>query len=109
MGFEELSADQLIHWLSSWIGKVSGTAGFTAQGSAEQTGSLTVSVHGDLQRVHLKPSAAGIRPELLSRAIEQGYVETYREALRQVGLIFDRVESHAAGSGVGGTYQASSW
>lgn len=96
MGFEELGDAELIAWVNQWIGKVSGSVPIFCESTAEHVGTVTVSVQGDLQRLQLEAAAAGVRPDQLSHSIEQGYVEAYREALRQVGLVFDRLESDLA-------------
>ena len=96
MGFEELGDDDLVRWLGGWIANVAGTIDFAAAGDTDSAGQITVSIHGDLVRLELYEVAAGISPERLSRAIEQGYVQAYREALHQVGMVFDRVEHDAA-------------
>ncbi|OHT86539.1 hypothetical protein [Mycobacteroides saopaulense] len=100
MGFEELSDDELVRWLGGWVGKVSGTTELFVPGKAGGVGTLTVSVHGDLVRLELSDGANGVAPALLSRAIEQGYVDAFREALRQVGLVFDRIEGDVAENAV---------
>lgn len=98
MGFEELGDEELLGWLGGWIANVAGTADFAGPGRTESAGKITVSIHGDLARIELSDAAAGMSPDLLSRAIERGYVQAYREALHQAGLVFDRVEQDAAGN-----------
>lgn len=96
MGFEELGDDELIGWLGGWVANVAGTVDFVAEGTEVNTGKITVSVQGELVRLELTEAAAGVRPDRLSQAIQQGYVDAYREALRQVGLVFDRIERDVA-------------
>ncbi|MEZ0364202.1 hypothetical protein ACAG26_10945 [Mycobacterium sp. pUA109] len=96
MGFEELADDDLVRWLGSWIANVAGTVDVTAAGGTESAGKITVSIQGDLVRLELTQVAKGMQPDRLSQAIEQGYVQAYREALHQVGLVFDRIEQDVA-------------
>lgn len=96
MGFEELPEAELVQWVGSWVGRVSGTAPFTAVGGTEYLGTVTVSVWGDLVRLALDPTASRATVDELSRAIERGYTVAFREALRQVGLVFDRLEHDVA-------------
>lgn len=95
MGFAELGDDELVGWLVSWIAKVAGTVDVADPEGAE-LGKITVSVQGDLVRLALTDATTGVPPDALSRAIEQGYVDAYRESLRQVGVVFDRVERDVA-------------
>lgn len=98
MGFEELGDEDLVGWLAGWIANVAGTVEFAAAGEAETAGKITASIQGDLVRLELTEAATGMAPDRLSRAIEQGYVDAYREALRQAGLVFDRIEQDTAGN-----------
>ncbi|MEU9806873.1 hypothetical protein [Mycobacterium sp. NPDC050853] len=92
MGFEEMGDDELVRWLGSWVGNISGTVVFPVAGGQESAGKITVSVHGDLVRLELTEAALLMPPDRLSQTIQHGYVDSYREALRQVGLVFDRME-----------------
>lgn len=96
MGFEELGDDDLVRWLADWIMNVAGTVDFAAAGEAETAGRITASIQGDLVRLELTEAATDMPPDRLSRAIEQGYVDAYCEALRQAGMVFDRIEQDSA-------------
>ncbi|PQM44524.1 hypothetical protein [Mycobacterium talmoniae] len=100
MGFEELGDDELIRWLGGWIANVAGTVDVAAAGDTENAGKITVSIQGDLVRLELNQAAKRMQPDSLSRAIERGYVQAYREALHQVGQVFDRIEQDVAGNAV---------
>lgn len=100
MGFEELGDEDLVGWLGGWIANVAGTVDFAAAGDSETAGRITASIQGDLVRLELTEATTGMAPDRLSRAIEQGYVEAYREALRQAGMVFDRIEQDTAANPV---------
>lgn len=99
MGFDELGGDDLVAWLGSWVDKVAGTVEIQRPPAAS-IGTVTVSVRGELQRLNLSPEAAGVEPEVLSRAIERAYASAYVEALRQLDMVYARIAADVSGDAV---------
>lgn len=88
MGFEELSDEDLIQWLHSWIGDVAARISIETPVDA---GHVTVSARGELDRVELTAAAMTLRPGDLGQAIEQAYLQAYQAALLDVDQILNRI------------------
>lgn len=95
MGFEELTDEELMRWLRSWIGDASAVAPIEAPADV---GQITVTVQGELDRVQLTAAAMELRPDQLGEAIERAYVQAYQAALLQVDQILDRISQDVEGN-----------